>query len=143
MAADPSKVKAMMEWPTPETLKELRGFLGLTGYYRRFVSGYGKIATALTQQLKKDAFKWSPEAEYAFQELKKAITKLPVLTLPDFSKPFIIEIDASGVGIGVVLTQEEGPIAFFSQVLSEKARLKSVYERELMAIVLAIQKWRH
>ena len=113
------------------------------GYYRRFVSGYGAIAAALIQQLKKDAFHWNAEAEIAFQRLKQAMTEVPVLALPDFSKSFIIETDASGNGLGTVLTQREGPIAYFSQVLSDRARLKSVYERELMAIVLVVQIWCH
>ena len=143
VAADPNKIDAMLKWPTPRSLRELRGFLGLTEYYSSFVVGHGAIAAALIQQLKKDAFHWSLEAEATFVRLKQAMTEIPVLALPNFSKPFIIETDASGFGLGVVLTQGEGPIAYFSHMLSDKARLKSVYERELMEIVLAVQKWRH
>ena len=143
VVADPSKVEAMLQWPTPRSLRELCEFLGLIGYYCRFVEGYGSIAAALTQQLKKDAFQWSPEVDAAFLQLKSPMSKLPVLALPNFSKPFLLETDASGIGLGAVLTQGDGPIAYFSHVLSEKACLKSVYERELTAIVLAVQKWRH
>nr|AEV42261.1 hypothetical protein [Beta vulgaris] len=143
VAMDNSKASAMLEWPQPQTLRELRGFLGLTGYYRRFVKGYATIASPLTQQLKKDAFQWSKEATTAFQLLKEALTTAPVLALPNFELPFVIEANASGYGLGVVLLQQGHPIAYFSKVLGVRARAKSIYEKELMAVVLAVLKWRH
>ncbi|KAH9745477.1 hypothetical protein KPL70_004086 [Citrus sinensis] len=142
VAADLSKIQAMNSWPTPTNLKALGVFLGLTGYYRKFVAGYARIASPLTDQLKKDRFGWSPEAAAAFEELKQAMSSVPVLAMPNFTKPFIVEIDASGFGLWAVLLQGQQPVAYYSQVLGARACLKSIYEKELMAIVFAILKWR-
>ncbi|RVW93094.1 Retrovirus-related Pol polyprotein from transposon 17.6 [Vitis vinifera] len=117
-------------------------YLGLTGYYRKFVRNYGIIARALTNLLKKGKFAWTKDAETAFQALKQAMTSTPTLAMPNFNEPFVIESDASGDGIGVVLTQQGKPIAFMSRALGVSKRSWSIYAQEMLAIVHAIQTWR-
>ncbi|XP_017425527.2 transposon Ty3-G Gag-Pol polyprotein [Vigna angularis] len=139
---DDEKIKAVVDWERPKSVKSVRGFLGLSGYYRRFIRDYGKIARPLTDLLKKGGFTWNEKAEEAWQTLKTVVTTAPVLSLPNFQQPFHIKCDASGKGVGAVLMQGKKPIAFFSKALSEGALSKSIYEKELMALVLAIQHWR-
>ena len=103
---DPKKIKAIMEWPIPKTIKKLRGFLGLIGYYRIFLKNNGHKEAPLTTLLKKDSFHWNESANVSFDQLKKAMCTTLVLTTPDFTKEFIVECDASRNGIGVVLMQE-------------------------------------
>ncbi|XP_019259126.1 PREDICTED: uncharacterized protein LOC109237290 [Nicotiana attenuata] len=143
VATDPKKILAVQQWPVPTTLKQLRGFLGLAGYYRKFIKSYGLISQPLTELLKKDNFKWTPSVELAFIALKKALTTAPVLALPNYSLPFVIETDASGTGIGAVLMQEGHPISFISKGLAPRHAALSVYEKELLALVFAVSKWSH
>lgn len=133
----------MRQWPRPNTVKQLRGFLGLTGYYRKFVKGYGILAKPLTDLLKKDGFNWNADAETAFQTLKTAMCNTPVLALPDFNQPFIIETDACAGGMGAVLMQGKRPIAYMSKGISKEKLGMSIYEKELLALVTAVGKWRH
>ncbi|KZV51588.1 hypothetical protein F511_10541 [Dorcoceras hygrometricum] len=142
VAVDTKKVESVQAWPRPRNIKGLRGFLGLSGYYRKFIRDYGKVAKPLTDLLKKGAFEWNTEAKTAFEELKQKLTTAPVLKLPDFEEEFVVECDASGRGIGAVLAQKGRPIAFFSKALAERALAKSTYEKELMALVLAVRHWR-
>ncbi|XP_078443745.1 uncharacterized protein LOC144713125 [Wolffia australiana] len=143
VSTDPSKIEAITKWKIPATLKELRGFLGLTGYYRRFASNYAAIAQPLTALLKKNSFAWTEKADLSFIDLKQALSKAHVLRLPNFSLPFSIETDASDIAVGAVLLQENHPIAYFSKAFPCPTRYKSAYERELMAVVWAISKWKH
>lgn len=138
----PEKVLAVQQWPPPQSVRHLRGFLGLLGFYRRFIKGYATLAAPLTALLAKDQFGWTPEADDAFNRLKEALCKAPVLALPDFSAPFIIEIDASGAGMGAILSQHHHPLAFFSKPLCSKLLRASAYVRELAAITAEVKKWR-
>ncbi|KAF8101305.1 hypothetical protein N665_0207s0001 [Sinapis alba] len=132
----------MLDWPVPTTVSKLRGFLGLTGYYRKFVRDYGLIARPLTNLLRKGKFAWDSDAATAFSKLKTAMTRTTTLALPYFSKPFVIETDASGEGIGTVLSQNGHPISFMSRSLGVTKKAWSTYAREMLAILVAIRTWR-
>jgi hypothetical protein len=132
----------MTEWPTPTSVTKLRGFLGLTGYYRKFVKHYGALAKPLTNLLKKKSFHWSEEAQVAFDSLKRAMTSTPVLALPDFSQQFIVEIDASDTGLGAVLMQKDRSIPFLNKPLNATNKYLSIYEKEFLALIMAVEKLR-
>jgi hypothetical protein len=142
VSTDPEKTLVMKNWPVPKNKTELRGFLGLTWYYRKFVRSYGIISKPLTQFLSKKGFEWNEQADYAFQTLKEAMINTPVLALPDFSIPFVMETDACDTGVGAVLMQKGHPIAYMSKALGIMNRKLSVYEKEFMAVMLAVDKWR-
>ena len=139
VAVDNSKIQAILDWPKPQSIKGFRGFLGLTGYYRKFVRHYGMIAKPLTNMLKQGNFSWTTESTAAFNTLKQALATTPVLALPDFSTEFVIETDTSSVGIGVVLCQKGHPIAYLCKALSGRNLGIPTYDKEMLAIVFAVQ----
>lgn len=140
---DPEKISAMVNWALPTSLKKLRGFLGLTGYYRRFIKNYAQIASPMTDLLKKDSFLWNQEATDSFELLKKAMVSAPVLAFPDFSQQFVVETDASSSGVGAVLLQLNHPISFYSCKITGRLKAASIYVKEMFAITQAVGKWRH
>ncbi|KAL5582147.1 hypothetical protein UlMin_014589 [Ulmus minor] len=141
---DMKKVRAIQEWKTPANVKELRLFLGLANYYRRFVEEYSKMAAPLTELLKKGVtWEWAIVCEAAFQELKNAMMQDPVLALPDISKPFEVQTDASDFALGGVLLQEGHPVAYESRKLSGAERRYTAQEKEMLAVIHCLRVWRH
>jgi len=142
VSTDPRKIEAMVSWPRPTTVRALRGFLRLTGYYRRFKRNYRVISRPLTELLKKWEFNWGPRAEKAFKEVKKAMSMVPELKLPNFEKPFTLKTDVCCTGIGAVLAQEGRPIAFLSQVQGPRYFGLSIYEKEFLTVLMEMDRWR-
>lgn len=148
LKTDPEKIRAISEFPQPATIRQLRRFLGLTGWYQRFISNYSAVSAPLSDiKGKPEKFKWSAKAQEAFEALKHCLTSAPVLTHPDFSKPFLVQCDASLTGVGSVLCQvgedgQEHPIAFMSKKLNAAQRNYSVTELECYAAVLSVKKFR-
>uniref|UniRef100_A0A251SFU3 RNA-directed DNA polymerase n=1 Tax=Helianthus annuus TaxID=4232 RepID=A0A251SFU3_HELAN len=141
---DPSKIVAIKDWSTPTTPTEIRSFLGLAGYYRRFISNFSKIAvplTALTQKNK--PFEWGPKQEEAFQTLKQKLCNAPVLSLPEGNDDFVVYCDASNLGLGCVLMQRGRVIAYASRQLKIHEKNYTTHDLELGAVVFALKIWRH
>ena len=142
-ALDPEKVKAILDWPRPQSTHDIRSFLGLASYYRKFVRGFSQLAKPLTDLTRaKVDWKWGDTKENSFLALKAAMATSPVLRLPDFERQFVVTTDASGVAIGAILEQDFGsglqPIEFSSRKLNATEIRYSAYERELLGIVWAI-----
>ena len=141
---DPAKIEAVVSWTPPTSVREVRSFLGLAGYYRRFVRGFSSIARPLTQLLRKDVpFEWTPECQSSFEELKKRLTTAPILSLPKGTEGFVVYTDASGSGIGCVLQQGDRVIAYASRQLKPSELNYPVHDLELAAVVHALKIWRH
>ncbi|WVZ53887.1 hypothetical protein U9M48_004774 [Paspalum notatum var. saurae] len=141
---DPSKISSVMDWKVPEVVKEVRGFLGLAGYYRRFIESFSRIAKPMTSLLEKGVpFIWTKERQATFDELKKRLTTAPMLTLPDLTKSFTVYCDASKEGLGCVLMQEGKVIAYASRQLRKHEVNYPTHDLELAAVVHALKIWRH
>ncbi len=144
VAVDPSKVQEVLDWKSPTSVTEIRSFLGLAGYYRRFIQDFSKIAKPMTKLLQKEAkFIWTSDCEAAFQKLKTLLTTAPVLTQPDITKSFDVYCDASGTGLGCVLMQEGKVIAYASRQWRKHEEHYATHDLELAAVVHALKIWRH
>jgi transposase InsO family protein len=148
ISMEQDKVKAIEDWPTPTGVAAVRSFLGLAGYYRRFVKDFSRIAMPLTGLLRTEVkFQWNESQQQSFLQLKQSISTAPVLALPDDSLPYIVSTDASGFAVGATLCQDQGngpqPIAFLSHKMNEHERNYPVHEQELLAVIIALKEWRH
>lgn len=150
LRTDPDKVEAIINFPTPTNRKELKRFLGTATWYRRFVPNFSTVAGPLNKLTANGknapSFKWSPEADAAFNALKECLVSAPVLSCPDYSKPFEVHTDASSYGIGAMLTQnidgKEHPIAYMSRSFTSPEKNYSITERETLAVLTALEHWR-
>ena len=141
---DGDKIRAIVDWAAPKKVAELRSFLGLANYYRKFIKGYSKKVSPLTDLLKKDKqWCWSEDCAEAFEKLKVAVSSEPVLRLPDFELPFEVHTDASDRALGGVLVQEGHPVAFESMKLKDTEQRYSAHEKEMAAVVHCQDVWRH
>ncbi|GBG83905.1 hypothetical protein CBR_g37776 [Chara braunii] len=145
---DDAQVANIRDWPCPQSVTEMKSFLGMTGYYRTFVKNYSIMSATLTDLTRLDTpWDWTDECEAAFRHLKHALTHYEVFKLPDPDKPFIVTTDASQYGIGAVLTQQEGPklrpVEYMSKKMSSHKLAMSTYEKELYAVYKALTHWRH
>ncbi|SJL16077.1 uncharacterized protein ARMOST_19593 [Armillaria ostoyae] len=144
---DPIKLAGIAEWPTPTKKKELQSFLGFTNFYRKFIKNYSKVICALTQLTRKTDWMWGAAQNQAFQQLKKQMAEDIVLFILNRTGRFRVEADTSNGAIGTVLSQEQEGIwrhmAFMSKALTATERNYEIYDKELLAIMLALEDWRH
>ena len=149
ISMDSVKLKGIQDWPIPSTVKQVWSFLGFGNFYRKFIKKFSKLAQPLNDLLKKDKkFDWTQECQQAFDTLKRKFTEEPVLMMPDQSRSYQIEVDASKYASGVVLTQTDSngdrhPVAFLSKMFTEAERNYEIYDRELLGIIRALAEWRH
>lgn len=143
LTVDLMKVNTIRSWPVPTSIKEVRGFLSIVGYYRKFIKGFTTIAAPISDLLHKSLlFVWTVVAQTAIDQLKLHLCSASVLGLPQFDKEFHVETYASRIGIGAVLTQDGKQLAYFSQKLSPRMQGASTYNREMFSITQAVSKWR-
>jgi hypothetical protein len=148
ISMDPSKLSGISDWPSPKTVKQVRSFLGFCNFYRRFIYRFSHMAKPLTELTKKGKpFEWTQECEAAFQLMKAQFLKAPVLRMPDPTQPLYLETDASLNASGGVLMQKDGnghlhPCGYLSKTFSPAERNYPIYDRELLALVRALQEWR-
>src|ERR1700747_588888 len=151
---DPGKIKVVQNWPRPQTVKDVRSFLGFTGYYRYFIKNYSLIAQPLIQLTKKEeAWHWNEPQQNAFDTLKRLMCQQPVLRQPNYDKPFILQTDASAYGMGAILSQEGETknsnnkpkthhVLYYSAIFTPTERNYDIFERELLAVLKALAHWR-
>ena len=141
---DPVKIEAVVNWKPPRSVTEVRSFLGLAGYYRRFVKGFSVIASPLTKLLRKGVmFEWSNKCQNSFEQLKEMLVEAPVLTQPTSGKEYTLYSDASGIGLGCVLMKNEKVVAYASRQLKLHEQNYPTHDLELAAVVFALKIWRH
>jgi hypothetical protein len=142
---DSEKVRAIKEWPSPRNIFEVRSFHGLASFYRKLIINFSGICAPIMDIVKKkhEYFNWTEEAEKRLKVLKRKITEQPILVLPDFGKTFQVRCDARGIAIGAVLSQDNRPIAYFSEKWNDAKEKYSTYDKEFYAVIQALKKWRH
>jgi hypothetical protein len=142
---DAEKVRAIKEWPSPKRIFEVRSFHGLASFYRKFIKNFNNICTPILYTVKKKhiSFNWTTEDKNISRILKEKITEQPIMVLPDFKKTIQVKYDTSGVAIGEILSEENKPIAYFSEKLNETKRKYSTYDKEFYVVIQALKKWRH
>ena len=149
VAMDPAKVQAVLDWPAPRKVKEVQAFIGFANFYRRFIQDFSRVIRPLTRLVKKGvAWTWGDDQQAAFDELKARFSSAPVLAMPDLTRPFVVECDASDFATGAVLSQKGAddllhPVAFYSKSLNDAERNYEIHDKELLAIIRALDEWRH